>query len=151
MRSYTVAIIKPDGVREKLIGPILNMADQADLYPIDMYFLSFPRRSIDLFYKEHVGKDFFEAHAEFMMSGPSLAILFALDDGPLAASLWRAVMGVTDPRKARIEEHRDYIESRSIRARWGKGLPYNVVHGSDSEESAVREARILGLDSDRWK
>lgn len=145
MKSHTVAIIKPDGVQQKLIGPILYRANQAGLYPIDLYFISFPRRSIELFYREIVGKDFFEAHAEFMMSGPSLAILFA-HDGALATSLWRALMGVTDPKVARESEAHWGDDKKSIRALWGENLPRNVVHGSDSEESVVREAQLLGLD-----
>lgn len=150
MHSYTVAIIKPDGVRQKLIGPILSKASRAGLFPVDMKFIRFDRNLVELFYQEHVGKEFFEAHADFMMSGASLAILFALEDGPLAAALWRTLMGVTDPRTARVSEALEEDAHKSIRAMWGEDLPRNVVHGSDSEHSVVREARILELDPGRW-
>ena len=156
MRSYTVAIIKPDGVEKKLVGPILAMAGEAGLYPIEMEFFQMGRDDVDTFYSEHLGKDFFDGHAEFMTSGPSLFIYFA-HDGALATSVWRALMGVTDPATARVSEALDDRRRRgisgstkkSIRALWGTDLPRNVVHGSDSEESVIREACFLNF-IDRW-
>ena len=140
--SRTVALIKPDGVRLGLIGEILKMAQDRGLYPVDLKLFEFTTTGVAVLYAEHIGKDFFPAHVEFMTSGPSVAVLFQFEgDAADAIPVWRELMGPTDPVQARAQEEECH---GCIRSRWGTHLPQNVVHGSDSREAVGREARFLG-------
>lgn len=136
---YTVALIKPDGMRKHLTGLILYRAYMNDLDPVDMKYVQFDTFLTEAFYHEHLGKEFFPAHSEFMQSGRSLAILFqTIAPENDAVTRWRDLMGPTNPVDAK--------RTKTIRGEWGGRLPHNVVHGSDSEGRAVLEARLLGLE-----
>ena len=99
------------------------------LVAIDMRTLD--RETAEEHYGEHVGKPFFEPLINFITSGPLVA---AVAEGPRAIETWRAMMGPTDPVKA---------PSGTIRGDFGLIVTENLVHGSDSPESAAREVALF--------
>lgn len=131
-KERTFAIIKPDAVRKGVIGPILDMAYRANLIPHRMVMTEMPFVFWKSFYAEHRERDFFGELVDFMSSGPSVFILL---EGPDAVRRWRELMGATDPKKA---------QAHTVRGKFGVGGPANAVHGSDSIESARREALLFG-------
>jgi nucleoside-diphosphate kinase len=130
-KERTFAIIKPDAVRKGVIGPILDMAYRANLIPHKMVMADPLPHFWRGFYAEHEGKPFYGALVEFMCSGPSV---FLLLEGPDAIVRWRELMGATNPEKA---------QAHTIRGKFGTAGPANAVHGSDSIESARREALLF--------
>ena len=131
--EWTVAIIKPDAVESGWIGDILKEASRAELYPNYMLLSEVSSEVWAEFYAEHKGKTFYDGLISHMSSGP--CVLLALE-GRDAIRTWRQLMGATNPLMA---------VPGSIRRKWGVGGPANAVHGSDSRESAMKEARILGI------
>ena len=129
----TIAIIKPDGVRQggKVIGDILAMAADADLHPRSIWMGELAREVWEKFYAEHAEREFFGELVDFMSSGPSI---FMVLRGKKAIATWRIVMGATDPLKA---------SPGTIRRMFGRGGPANAVHGSDSAESFKREWDLI--------
>jgi nucleoside-diphosphate kinase len=127
----TLAIIKPDAVQGRHIGDII-----AHLERYDLGIRQMERRSPSIavweeFYKEHLGKPFYERLIRFMSSGPSI---FLVLEGGEAIKVWRTLMGSTDPTKA---------DPCTIRGKFGTEGPANAVHGSDSPESAKREIALF--------
>lgn len=129
MTERTLAIIKPDGVSENAIGEIYSEIEDHSLQIIAARMIRLTREQAEEFYAEHKGKDFFDGCMDFMCSGP---VLVQVLEGEGAIRLWRTIMGPTDPQEADIFDF-------SIRATLGTVMPRNVVHGSDSPESAERE------------
>jgi nucleoside-diphosphate kinase len=130
--TLTVAIIKPDAVKDGQVGKILDLAWTCwGLVPWGMKMEWLPADAWKRFYAEHKGKPFFDELIEFMSSGPSVFIVFK---GENAVASWRQLMGATDPRKA---------QPNTIRRLFGTGGPRNAVHGSDSDEAVVKEIAFL--------
>lgn len=131
--SETVAIIKPDAVRMGggVIGRILMHAATADLHPVVMKMGVFTRPTWEEFYAEHRERDFYPELINFMCSGSSVVMVLR---GEHALTVWRAIMGATDPLKA---------QPGTIRRMFGQGGPANAVHGSDSVDSFFRERALL--------
>lgn len=139
LSNYTVCIIKPDAfprVSEERLRP----ADSLDVVAASLFgaaqcvrteLIKFTRPMVDVFYREHVGKPFYEAHAEFMTSGASYALLLKYDHAQPAFHTLRWMLGATDPTKA---------DPSTLRAHYGTQLPRNGFHGSDSVEAVLREA-----------
>jgi nucleoside-diphosphate kinase len=127
----TLCLIKPDGVKDKLIGKIIEEIYMDGFEIVNMKMFNFLHSTVCEFYKEHAGKSFFSNLIEFMRSGPCIAIVIEKDN---AVADWRELIGSAYPEEAK--EH-------TIRSRYGKGTPNNVVHGSDSTESAHREIEII--------
>lgn len=134
MREATLAIIKPDVVKDSHIGMVLNVVEMMDLRIDDLKTVSLDRSAMGDFYKEHEGKSFFKGLINFMSSGP---IVVAVLSGEDAIKRWRFLMGPTDPKEARV------VAPDSIRAVHGTELPANAVHGSDSAGSAKREIEFF--------
>lgn len=134
MKQNTVALIKPDGVKNRHIGTVLSILEATDL---SIHSIVTAVWSIDFaaeFYKEHRDRDFFHDLVRFMSSGPTVAMLLRGED---AIARWRAIMGPTDPEKAPFNTIRYELAAHD-------GIVmHNVVHGSDSEASAIREARLI--------
>lgn len=127
----TLCILKPDVVREHAVGTILTRITDYGFEILDLKMCALTRESVELLYAEHVGKPWFEEHAKFMCSGSIVVVVLACED---AVSRWREAMGATKPSEASYD---------SIRSIYGRGLPENAVHGSDSVESAEREIEFF--------
>jgi nucleoside-diphosphate kinase len=135
--NFTLLILKPDVCMAPFIEAILGRVNEQFTMKM-LWHRHIHPGVIDLLYAEHVGKPFYEEHARFMTSGPSMAMLLCCDmpfvDGPTACQQLRKMVGSTDPRKA---------EQGTIRQLYGTDLPRNAVHASDSTEAVKREAPLF--------
>lgn len=129
----TLSIIKPDGVAQDFIGEIYTVIEEHSLQIIAAKMLHFSLAEAEEFYAEHKGKVFFDGCINFMCSGP---VMVQVLEGENAIEIWREAMGPTNPQEADIWDF-------SIRASLGTEMPRNVVHGSDSPESAEREIALF--------
>ena len=131
MTERTLVLIKPDGVERRLVGEIIGRIEQKGL---TLAALELRHVSQDLaarHYAEHEDKPFFGALLEFITSGPVVA---AVVEGPRAIAAFRQLAGGTDPV--------DQAAAGTIRADFGLETQFNLVHGSDSTESAKREIAL---------
>lgn len=130
----TLVLVKPDGVARGYVGEVLRRIE-AKGYTIVAMELRVPDRALlDAHYAEHVGKPFFPDLVAFMTSGPVVA---AVIEGQRVVEAWRAMMGTTDATKAAPGTIRG-----DLGRDWGNGSTENLVHGSDSSESAAREIAL---------
>jgi nucleoside-diphosphate kinase len=127
----TLVLVKPDAVRRGLIGEILGRIERRGLVLVAVQLRVLDRPTAEEHYVEHRGKSFFEPVIDFITSGPLLA---AVAEGPRAVGTWRATMGVTDPVTA---------TPGTIRGDFGLIVGENLVHGSDSVASAIREVELF--------
>jgi nucleoside-diphosphate kinase len=130
----TLVLVKPDGVARQLTGEILRRIEAKGYEIVDLKMITAPRDLLDAHYEEHQGKPFFEPLVEFMQSGPVVAVRVA-GNGAIAG--FRSLAGTTDPTSAAPGTIRG-----DLGRDWGLKVQQNLVHGSDSPESAARE---LGL------
>ncbi|MEO0096689.1 MAG: nucleoside-diphosphate kinase [candidate division WOR-3 bacterium] len=131
MLEKTLLIIKPDGVRRKLIGKIISRIEENGFDILNIKFLKLPMEEAKEFYKIHQGKDFYLSLCEFMVSGPIVALLLA---GENAQIRLRKLVGATDPKKA---------EEGTIRRDFGTSIQENVVHAANPEENVEREIKFF--------
>ena len=130
----TLILIKPDGVRRALVGEIISRVE-AKGYVIDaVKMLSPERKTLEAHYAEHHGKPFYEPLLEFMSSGPIVAIIAS---GNRVIEGFRSLAGTTDPTVAAPGTIRGDLARDQ-----GTKVVQNLVHGSDSLESAAREIGI---------
>lgn len=127
MIQRTFAIVKPNAVRSALVGEILRRYETARLKIVGAKMLHASAPRIAGFYAEHEGRPFFPGLVSFMSSGPILVLAL---EGENAIADVRALNGATDPAKA---------APGTIRHAFGPSMGSNVVHSSDSPESAARE------------
>jgi nucleoside-diphosphate kinase len=127
----TLLIVKPDGVRRGLIGEILRRAEAKGLRIAEMRMTTIDPDLAREHYDEHRDKGFFGELVEFITSG---SVVVARLEGENAIDVWRALMGPTDPAVA---------PPGTIRGDLGLVITENVVHGSDSAESAERELKLF--------
>ncbi|WP_413320430.1 nucleoside-diphosphate kinase [Agrococcus sp. 1P02AA] len=130
----TLVLIKPDGVQRQLTGAILARIEAKGYVIADLRLVQPDQALLEEHYAEHQGKPFFEPLVEFMLSGPSVAIRL---EGDRVIEGFRSLAGTTDPTTAAPGTIRG-----DLGRDWGLKVQQNLVHGSDSEESAARE---LGL------
>ncbi len=130
-RERTFCLVKPDGVQRGLVGEILRRFEQRGLQLVGLKMVRISRQLAEEYYAEHTGKLFFPGLVDYVTSGPSVAMLW---DGDSAVSIARKMMGATDPAKA---------DPGTIRADFGLNIGRNVIHGSDSVDSAKREASLF--------
>ena len=131
----TLILVKPDGVRRGLVGEVISRIE-AKGYAIDsLRMLQADRELLEKHYAEHVGKPFYEPLVEFMMSGPIVAIVAS---GNRVIEGFRSLAGVTDPTVAAPGTIRGDLARDQ-----GTKVVQNIVHGSDSPESAAREIQIF--------
>ncbi|MBF8252974.1 MAG: nucleoside-diphosphate kinase [Actinobacteria bacterium] len=131
----TLVLVKPDGVSRGLVGEVISRIE-AKGYSIDaLRMLHADRELLEQHYAEHVGKVFYEPLVEFMMSGPIVAIVAS---GNRVIEGFRALAGVTDPTVAAPGTIRGDLARDQ-----GTKVVQNIVHGSDSTESAAREIKIF--------
>jgi nucleoside-diphosphate kinase len=127
----TLVLVKPDGVARGLVGEVLGRLERKGLTLLAVEMRTLDIATAERHYAEHAGKPFFGSLIEFITSGPLVA---AVAEGPRAIETWRAMMGPTDPVKA---------PSGTVRGDFGLIVTENLVHGSDSPESAAREIALF--------
>ena len=127
----TLLIVKPDGVRRGLVGEILGRVESKGLTIDAMRMFTIPRETAEEHYGEHRDKPFYDELVEFITSGP---VVVARITGENAIDAWRTLMGPTDPIAA---------APGSIRGDLATLIGENIVHGSDSAESAARELKLF--------
>lgn len=123
----TFSIIKPDGVKRNLVGPILAKMESAGLRIVAIKSLHMTRAQAENFYSVHSSRPFFNELCEYMCSAP---VVVSVLEGENAVESYRNLMGATDPAKA---------DKGTIRAEFALSVGENTVHGSDSEENAKIE------------
>ncbi len=127
----TFIMVKPDGVARGLIGEVIGRFERKGLRLEKIRSLTIDEAMAGVHYAEHVDKPFFGELVEFITSGPVVAMEWS---GESAVSVARTLMGATDPKQA---------APGTIRGDLGLIVTNNIVHGSDSPESAVRELGIF--------
>lgn len=131
MTERTLILIKPDGVERGLVGDIIARIERKGLKFVALDLRVADKETAEKHYAEHVDKPFFGELVDFITSAPLIA---GVVEGPRAVDAWRQLAGGTDPvAKA---------EPGSIRGDYATEVAANVVHGSDSVESAEREIGI---------
>ena len=131
----TLILVKPDGVRRGLVGEVISRIETKG-YAIDaLRMLQADSALLEKHYAEHVGKPFYEPLVEFMMSGPIVAIVAS---GNRVIEGFRSLAGATDPTVAAPGTIRGDLARDQ-----GTKVMQNLVHGSDSPESAAREIQIF--------
>ncbi len=127
MKEKTLSIIKPDGVSRNLIGEIIRRLEEAGIEIVAMKMITMTKEEAKGFYKVHEGKPFYESVTDFMSSGPCVAMVL---EGKDVISRYRKLTGATNYEEA---------EGGTIRREFATDIEKNVVHGSDSEETAKFE------------
>ena len=136
MTERTLVLIKPDGVERRLIGEIISRIERKGLTIAALELRHVSRELATQHYAEHDGKPFFESLLEFITSGPVVA---AIVEGPRAVVAFRQLAGATDP----VEK----AAPGTIRGDFGLVTQSNLVHGSDSTDSAKREIALWFPDA----
>jgi nucleoside-diphosphate kinase len=127
----TFIMVKPDGVARGLVGEVISRFERKGLTLQRIRMLTIDEALARRHYAEHVNEPFFPELLEFIVSGPVVAMEWS---GESAISVCRDLMGATDPKQA---------APGTIRADYGLAVTHNLVHGSDSPESALRELDIF--------
>lgn len=131
----TLVLIKPDGVRRNLIGEVIARIERKGYSISNIRLLNADRALLEKHYAEHVGKPFYEPLVEFMLSGPIVALIA---EGNRVIEGFRSLAGVTDPTVAAPGTIRGDLARDQ-----GTKVVQNIVHGSDSIESAEREIALF--------
>jgi len=124
-------LIKPDGVQRRVIGDIISRIERKGLTSVSLELKNVDEALARAHYAEHADKSFFGSLLEFITSGPVVA---AVLEGPRAVAAFRQIAGGTDP----VEK----ATPGTIRGDLGLETQFNLVHGSDSAESAAREIAL---------
>lgn len=128
---YTFGIIKPDAMKKQYYGKILDDIAMAGFKLAELKLVKLTEEKAKNFYSMHEHKPFFAELIRYMCSGPVLCFVLQHENAILA---FRELMGDTDPAKA---------EKNTLRAKYGTDITANAVHGSDSEESFMREWKFF--------
>ena len=131
----TLILVKPDGVKRNLVGQVLSRIEAKGYTIAALKLMNADRALLQLHYAEHEGKPFFEPLVEFMMSGPVVAVVA---EGNRVIEGFRKLAGATDPTIAEPGTIRGDLARDQ-----GTKVVQNIVHGSDSIESATREISIF--------
>lgn len=132
--QQTLVLIKPDGVKRNLIGEIISRIETKGYVVVDLKKFTPSSELLAAHYAEHQGKPFYEPLVEFMMSGDVVALRV---EGNRVIEGFRSLAGATDPTVATPGTIRG-----DLGRDWGLKVQQNLVHGSDSEESAAREIAL---------
>jgi nucleoside-diphosphate kinase len=131
----TLVLVKPDGVRRSLVGEIISRIEAKGYKIVALRMLNADREILKSHYAEHEGKPFYEPLMEFMQSGPIVALIA---EGQRVIEGFRSLAGATDPTVAAPGTIRGDLARDQ-----GTKVVQNLVHGSDSVESAEREIKIF--------
>ncbi|RLY94842.1 nucleoside-diphosphate kinase [Kocuria tytonicola] len=134
MSQRTLVLVKPDGVQRGLTGQILARIEAKGYTLSQLKLVNASREVLEQHYAEHQGKPFFEPLVQFMLSGPVVA---AVVEGDRVIEGFRILAGATEPTTAAPGTIRG-----DLGRDWGEKVQKNLVHGSDSPESAEREIGI---------
>ncbi len=127
----TLILVKPDAYARNLTGEIISRFERKGLRIADIKLMALDEEGAHRHYAEHVGKPFFPPLVASITSGPLVAMII---EGPQAVKAARQVIGATDPLDAALG---------TIRGDFAIEMRRNMVHGSDSDESAEREIEIF--------
>jgi len=136
MKQRTLVLLKPDAVNRRLIGEIISRFEKKGLKIVAMKMLWLSREKAEKHYEVHKDKPFYESLIDYITSGPIVAMVL---EGDRAIEVVRKMMGKTNGIEA---------EPGTIRGDFAMSIQNNLVHGSDSEESAKREIPIFFDDSE---
>ncbi len=131
MSERTLVLVKPDGVQRGLIGEVVSRIERKGLRLASLELKSVDRSLAEQHYAEHEGKGFYEELISFITSAPVAAMVV---EGPRAVAAFRQIAGGTDPVEKAVPG--------SIRGDLALETGSNIVHGSDSPESAEREIKL---------
>ena len=127
MNNKTLAIIKPDAVRDNLIGEIISMICKAGFKVKALKMVQLSEEAAKAFYEVHKERPFYKDLVEYMTSGPCVPIALEKNN---AVEDYRKLIGATDPAQA---------EEGTVRKLYARSKQFNAVHGSDSDENAAKE------------
>ncbi|OLF08813.1 nucleoside-diphosphate kinase [Actinophytocola xinjiangensis] len=127
MSERSLVLVKPDGVSRGLVGEVISRIERKGLRLVALELRNVERSVAEQHYAEHASKPFFGSLLEFITGGPLVAMVV---EGERAIDAFRQLAGATDPVKS---------ATGSIRGDFAVEVQYNIVHGSDSPESAKRE------------
>ena len=131
MTDRTLVLVKPDGVARGLVGEVISRLEAKGLRLAAAELRTLTREVAETHYAEHRERPFFASLVEFITGGPLMALVV---EGPRAVEAFRAMAGATDPVKA---------GPGTIRGDFALEVQNNIVHGSDSDESAAREIGLF--------
>lgn len=131
MIERTLIILKPDAVQRGLMGRILARFEDKGLKVVAARFAQLPRETVETHYEPHQGKPFYDGLVRFMTAAPVLLLCL---EGPSAIAVSRSLMGATFGNEAR---------AGTIRGDFGCSRGLNLIHGSDSAESAKKEIELF--------
>ncbi len=135
MSERTLVLVKPDGVRRRLIGEVISRIERKGLAISRMELRTITRETAQEHYAEHRERPFFGELVDFITGGPLVAMIV---EGPDAVKSMRALMGATNPVDA---------TPGSVRGDFATVIGENIVHGSDSVDSGEREIKIFFSDA----
>ena len=147
MKQQTLILVKPDGVQRSLIGQIIGRIEQKGLQVAAAKLIQLDQNIAEKHYGEHMGKPFFTGLVNFITSSPIMAMVI---EGVNAIEVMRTTMGSTNPVEA---------APGTIRGDYGLSIGLNLIHGSDSVDSAKREIALFfskseiidySRDVDKW-
>ncbi|MEN2443792.1 nucleoside-diphosphate kinase [Bacillus aerius] len=127
----TFLMVKPDGVERQLIGEIVSRFEKKGLQLVGAKLMSIPKEVAETHYGEHKEKPFFGELVDFITSGPVFAMVW---QGEQVVDVTRQIIGKTNPKEAL---------PGTIRGDYGVTVGKNIIHGSDSPESAEREINLF--------
>lgn len=127
----TFLMVKPDGVQRQLIGKIVSRFEEKGFQLVGAKLMSISTELAEQHYGEHKGKPFFNDLVEFITSGPVFAMVW---EGDNVIQTARQLIGQTNPQEA---------APGTIRGDFGMFVQKNIIHGSDSQESAEREIKLF--------
>lgn len=131
-------MIKPYAVQHGYVGPILARINEAGFRIAAMKYLQLSLRQAEAFYEVHRERPFFERLTRFMSNGPIVAAILEKEN---AVDDYRLLIGATDPTRA---------EEGTLRKLFGASIEQNAVHGSDSDDNAIREASFFFSELERF-
>ncbi len=129
--ARTLILLKPDAVQRALVGELISRMERRGLKLVAMKLIQVDEELARRHYAEHVGKPFFAGLVEFITSSPLVAMVA---EGERAVEIVRSIIGATDPVDA---------APGTVRGDLAVSVGLNLVHGSDSEESAAREIELF--------
>lgn len=127
----TLIIIKPDALSKKVAGKIISELESIDIKPLAAKLICLNNEEAQEFYSEHRGKEFYNPLIKFMTSNPVMVMVW---EGVDAITRVRKLLGATNPVEA---------DEGTIRRKWAQDGRHNIIHGSDSIQSAKREIEFF--------
>lgn len=136
--NITLTLIKPYAVEHGYVGPILAKINEASFRISAMKYIKLTECQAEEFYAIHKGKNYYKKLIRFMSTGPMVVAILEKEN---AVESYRQLIGATDPKIA---------DEGTLRKLFGRSIEQNAVHGSDSDENAIREANFFFSDLERF-